>query len=134
VGLFEMILLDTHIWVWWVNNDPQLTPQQRQWIEDSRADGLGLSIFSCWEVAKLLEKGRIQLSLSLTDWLTAAVSYPGIRLIDLTLPIIVQSTQLVGFHADPADQLIVATALTLGCPLLTADRKILNYPAVTTLQ
>ncbi len=48
-----MIILDTHIWVWWVQNDLRLTKQQRQWLQDYESDGLGVSLLSCWEVAKL---------------------------------------------------------------------------------
>ncbi len=62
-----------------------------------------------------------------------ALAYPGVQLLELTLPIVVKATQLQGFHNDPADQLIVATAQVYGCPLLTADAKILNYPYVQVL-
>jgi PIN domain nuclease of toxin-antitoxin system len=60
-------------------------------------------------------------------------AYPGVQLLNLTLPIVVNSTQLSGFHSDPFDQVIVATARINGCPLLTVDGKILNYPGVETL-
>ena len=56
------------------------------------------------------------------------------QLLDLTLPIIIESTRLTGFHKDPADQVVVATAKVLGLLLLTADQKILNYSGVKTLQ
>jgi len=60
-----------------------------------------------------------------------ALSYPGIRLLDLTPQIAIESTQLPGeFHRDPADQIIVATARIHDCPLLTVDDKILDYPYV----
>jgi PIN domain nuclease of toxin-antitoxin system len=68
------------------------------------------------------------------DWLNQALSYPNVILIDLTIPIIIQSTQLVNFHKDPADQIIVATAKIYNCPLLTADNKILQYPDVQILK
>lgn len=129
-----MIVLDTHIWIWWVDNNPRLTQQQRDWITANQASGLGVSVFSCWEIAKLVEKKRIGFSLSLEEWFAAALAYPGIQLLDLTLPIVIQSTQLIGFHNDPADQIIVATAKVSDCPLLTADEKILNYPNVETLK
>jgi PIN domain nuclease of toxin-antitoxin system len=57
-----------------------------------------------------------------------------VQLLDLTLPIIIESTRLTGFHKDPADQIVVATAKVLGLLLLTADQKILNYSGVKTLQ
>ncbi|GAX36930.1 type II toxin-antitoxin system VapC family toxin [Nodularia sp. NIES-3585] len=129
-----MIVLDTHIWVWWVQNDLRLTAKHRQWLQDYEKSGLGISILSCWEVAKLVEKNRLILPLSINEWLEVALAYPGVQLLDLTLPIVVDSTQLKGFHSDPFDQLIVATARFYDCHLLTVDAKILNYPDVKTLK
>ncbi|MEA5503680.1 type II toxin-antitoxin system VapC family toxin [Halotia wernerae UHCC 0503] len=129
-----MIILDTHIWVWWVQNDLQLTKQQRQWLQDYEPESLGISILSCWEVAKLVEKKRLILPLAIDEWLEAALAYPGVQLLNLSLPIVIDSTQLSGFHRDPFDQLIVATARFYDCPLLTADAKILNYVDVQTLK
>ena len=129
-----MILLDTHIWVWWVSQQPQLTPALAQIIADHQETGLGVSIISCREVAKLVEVGRLRLSISTSDWLTQALAYPGVQLLELTVPIVVESTQLPGvFHRDPADQLLVATARFHKIPLVTADGKILAYPHVQTL-
>ncbi|MDZ8223154.1 type II toxin-antitoxin system VapC family toxin [Nostoc sp. ChiVER01] len=129
-----MIVLDTHIWIWWVQNDSRLTKQQRQWLQDYESDGLGISILSCWEVAKLIEKKRLILPLAIDKWLEAALSYPGVELLDISVPIVIDSTQLSGFHSDPFDQLIVATARFYDCPLLTSDAKILNYSGVKTLK
>lgn len=129
-----MIVLDTHIWVWWVDNHPRLTERLRELIAAHQSNGLGVSIFSCWEVAKLVEKGRMDLTFSVSKWLDTALSYPGVQRLELTLPIVVQSTQLQGFHNDPADQIIVATAQVYDCPLLTVDTKIVNYPHVQVLQ
>lgn len=129
-----MILLDTHVWVWWVSQQGHLTSQLEQTIQSQQGAGLGVSVISCWEVAKLVELGKLQLTLAPFDWLTQALAYPGVQLLDLTLPIIVEPTQLPGnFHRDPADQIIVATARIYNIPLLTVDRKILNYPHVQTL-
>ena len=129
-----MIVLDTHIWVWWVDNSPRLTERLRELVEDHQSSGLGVSIFSCWEVAKLVEKGRMELTCPVSEWLDAGLAYPSVQLLELTLPIVVQATQLEGFHNDPADQIIVATAQVNGCPLLTIDTKIVNYPPVQVLK
>ncbi|KST67779.1 type II toxin-antitoxin system VapC family toxin [Mastigocoleus testarum] len=128
-----MIILDTHIWIWWVDDNQRLTEKHRQCIEKYQSQGLGISIISCWEVAKLVEVGRLSLSISVDEWLKAALAYQGVQLLELTIPIIVESTKLTGFHRDPADQIIVATARIHGYPLLTADAKILAYPNVQTL-
>jgi len=129
-----MIILDTHIWLWWVDSSSRLTARLEQLILEHQVSQLGVSIFSCWEVAKLVEKNRVELSYLVDEWLNYAIAYPGVQLLPLTLPIIVQSTQLAGFHNDPADQIIVATAKVHNCPLLTVDEKILAYPDLNTLK
>ena len=126
-----MILLDTHVWVWWVNESPMLTDAMRRTIEEHQGEGLGVSIISCWEVAKLVELGRLRLTMPVEHWLEQALAYQGVELIDLAPRIVVESTQLPGeFHRDPADQMIVATARVYDAPLLTADSKIRAYPYV----
>jgi PIN domain nuclease of toxin-antitoxin system len=103
VRLLHLTATWYHIWVWWVQNDSRLTAQHRQWLQDYEQDGLGVSILSCWEIAKLVEKNRLILPLSINEWLATALAYPGVQLLDLTLPIVVDSTQLNGFHSDPFD-------------------------------
>jgi len=129
-----VIIIDTHIWVWWVQGDARLTQQHQQWLQQYQSQGLGVSIFSCWEVAKLVEKGRLILPSVIEQWFESALAYPGVQILNLTLPIIIESTQLTRFHRDPADQIIVATGRIYGCPLLTADQKILAYPDASTLK
>ncbi|MCW6038247.1 type II toxin-antitoxin system VapC family toxin [Spirulina subsalsa FACHB-351] len=107
---------------------------QHFWIHTYQFSGLGVSIFSAWEVTKLVTKRRITLSIPIDKWLNVAFSYPGVQLLPLTIPIVLQSNQLTGFHNDPADQIIVATAKVYGCPLLTADGKILKYSGCDTLK
>lgn len=129
-----MIVLDTHVWVWWVQDETRLSDAQRDRLRTSEADGIGVSAISCWEVAKLVEKGRLDVAMPLAGWLEAALTYPGIRRLPLTDGVIVESVSLPGtFHRDPADQLLVATARSLGVPLVTSDRKILAYPHVDTV-
>jgi PIN domain nuclease of toxin-antitoxin system len=90
-----------------------------------------VSIISCWEIAKLVEKGRLALALPVDQWIDQALAYPGLRLLPLDPKIAVTSTQLPPpFHNDPADQIIAATARELDCPLATDDGRILAYPHV----
>ena len=126
-----MIVLDTHVWVWWVHDDGQLPEDYRAYVQTHEAEGLGVSIISCWEIAKLVEYNRLTLPHSVAEWLDQALLYPGIQLLDLTPRIVVESTQLPGtFHRDPADQIIVATARVYDSPLVTLDDKIRIYPHV----
>lgn len=126
-----MIVLDTHIWIWWVNESSDLTPEALAAIQTHQSEGLIISAISVWEVAKLVERGRLTLTLPVEHWLSAALSYPGVRLLSLTPEIAVASTQLPQpFHRDPADQIIVATSRVLNAPLLTMDLAIRSYPHV----
>jgi PIN domain nuclease of toxin-antitoxin system len=126
-----MIVLDTHIWVWWVHGDTQLIQEYYEYIQQQESQGLGISAISCWEIAKLVERGRLMLPIPVDEWLAQALAYPGMRLLELTPRICVESTQLPGeFHRDPADQIIVATARVYDCSLVTMDSKILSYSHV----
>jgi len=128
-----MIVLDTHIWIWWVHGDPKLTPKYHSYIDNHEVQGLGISAISCWEIAKLVEYGRLTLPFPVDEWLDEALVYPGIKLLELTPQICVESTQLPGdFHRDPSDQIIVATARVYNCPIVTIDRKIQAYPYIQT--
>jgi PIN domain nuclease of toxin-antitoxin system len=132
MGGGAVIVLDTHVWIWWVHGEPRLTRAAAQRLEQEETTGIGVSAISCWEIAKLVERERLALPLPVEDWLASALGYPGVALVPISPRIAVESTQLPGtFHNDPADQLIVATARVLGCPLMTADHKISGYPHVT---
>ena len=130
-----MIVLDTHAWVWWVDGEERLTVGQAEIIKANETSVIGVSAISCWEIAKLAKLERLKWMCSLEDWFAQALSYPGIRLLELTPEIAIESTRLPGmFHKDPADQIIVATARVNGCPLVTADDKILRYEGVETVR
>ena len=130
-----MILLDTHIWIWWVHGDERLDAHLADRLGQDENMGLGVSVISCWEVAKLVEYRRLELPCPVPEWFEQALGYPGIRLVELTPKIAFESTRLPGdFHRDPADQIIVATARTHNIPLATVDAKILAYPHVKTLR
>ena len=122
----EMLVIDTHIWIWWVQGDSQLDVERSRLLANNEQHGIGVSAISCWEIAKLVEYGKLQLPLPVEKWLAVALLYPGVRLLELSPRVAVESTQLPGsFHKDPADQIIVATARVHACPLVTADHKFL---------
>ena len=129
-----MIILDTHIWIWWVHGNENLSKVQEQTIARNETDVIGVSAISVWEIAKLVEYQRLKLPCSIDKWFEQALSYPGISILELTPEIAVESTRLPGeFHRDPADQIIVATARIYDCPLVTSDSKILSYSHVATV-
>ncbi len=129
-----MIVLDTHIWVWWANQSPQLLAEHHKIIREQAPNGLGVSITSCWEVAKLVEKGRLKLTHPVEEWIAVALQLPSVAALPLTPEFAVESTRLPApMHADPADQIIVATARIFQAPLLTADQRLIDYQHVPTL-
>ena len=129
-----MIVLDTHIWIWLANRSERLSDHHRHIIQERQSEGLGISVISCWEVAKLVEYGRLKIACPVEEWIDGALALPDMQLLGLTPRIAISSTKLPGdFHRDPADQVIVATAREYDCELLTVDDKILKYAHVKTL-
>lgn len=128
-----MIVLDTHVLIWWVNDDANLTATARQAIEsalESDAQVL-VSAISAWEIAMLVERGRLSLAMSIDDWLLAVSSIEGLEIVPVSHAVAVQSTRLPGeFHKDPADRMIIALARERNATLVTADEKIHRYPHV----
>ena len=129
-----MILLDTHVWLWWMYNSPEMPKGLLYALDKNKEDGFAVSVISCWEVSKLLQKKRIEIDCSLTDWFNRNAYAPFIHLVDLTPEIIAEAAALPSFpNKDPADQLIVATARDKGFTLATYDRKLSQYPHVALL-
>ncbi len=119
-------VLDTHAWVWWVSKPDKLSRKQRSAIDRARrrgGDALLLSVISAWEVALLVHGGRVRLPVPLETWLEQAMAISGLEIAPLTVPIIGGAARLTGLR-DPADMLIVATALQHGARLITNDRRI----------
>lgn len=135
MGKPRVIVLDTHILVWWVSNDAQLSQAAKNAIEYELSAGvLIISSITAWEVAMLVQKNRLILSMDVDAWLTAISHINRVRFYPVDNEIAVKSASLPDeFHKDPADRMIVATARKLGCALITADEKIRNYQHVKTI-
>lgn len=127
----ELLLLDTHAWLWLVQGEQQFSDENLALIEQAAREArLRVSSISIWEVAMLEVKGRIALSLDCHTWVQQALAAPGLDLLTLEPDILIDSSRLPGaFHGDPADRIIVATARARGACLLTRDGKILEYAA-----
>ncbi len=121
-----MILLDTHVLLWSRLGRVHLGPISRRLIDRAlREASLAVSAFSFWEVAMLHEKGRIDLGQDVRAWQTRLLE-DGLAEIPVDGDIAIRAIELTDFHADPADRLIVATALG-GHRLVTADKRILSW-------
>ena len=126
-------LLDTHAWIWWIEGDRRLQRRVRDTLDRFPPDGRPyLSAISLWEVAMLVERGRVVFSVSLAEWLDAAAHPRSVRIVPISPDIAVQTAALPArFHRDPAGRLIVASCRVLGLPLLTRDARILRSRLVT---
>lgn len=116
-----MILLDSHAWLWWSIRSPELTSAAREAI--LTASTVGLSALSVYEITYAHWRGRIGFSLPLDDWMAESLG-AGITLLPITPSIAVKAGQLNWTHGDPADRILVATAIHHGIPLITGDHRI----------
>jgi PIN domain nuclease of toxin-antitoxin system len=129
-----VILLDTHVLVWWVNGDHHRLSETARNVLESREQTTLVSAISCWEVAMLVQRGRIGLSMDVEHWVSLLQSVPQLRLLPLNPSVAVAATRLPDpFHPDPADRFLVAQARELNIPLVTADSKIRAYPHLHSL-
>ena len=113
-------VFDTHVWVWSAAGDPRAEKIR------AFAGTAVVSAISQWEVSMLAMKGRLTLKPDEETWFSANLA-PPVSLAPLSAEISRTSCRLPDFHGDPADRMIVATALTMGLPLVTADEKIITW-------
>jgi len=126
------LLLDTHIWLWSLSNQPRLTPQVRRALAKP-GNELWLSPVSTWEVAWLVEKQRIALDTHFEAWLPRALGSAAFREALFTHDIAAAVRDVRLPHRDPADLLLVATARVLNLTLVTADERLIDAKQVATL-
>lgn len=127
-----MMVLDTHAWIWHTTKSDKLSETARKACD--RADVLLVSAISLWEVAMLVSKGRLGFDRDVERWIGEALSLSLIRLAPLTPDIAVRSTRLPGdMNGDPADRIIVATALEHGASVITRDNQLRAYPHLRTV-
>jgi PIN domain nuclease of toxin-antitoxin system len=130
-----MIVLDTHVWLWWLHDPTRLSARAAQLIQQEQVSGtLILSAISVWEVAVKVQSGKLAIPMDIIRWYELAKSYPATVIEPLSPLDAIASTQLPGdFHKDPADRIIISLARRLTVSLVTCDRNILEYPHVVTI-
>ena len=119
-------LLDTHAWIWWVDQDRRLGASTIAALDALPNNDRPLVCdISLWEVATLVERGRLSLDVPLAEWLEAAAHPRSVQVIPVTPAIAAEVASLpASFHRDPADRLIVATCRALGAPIVSHDKGI----------
>lgn len=121
-------VLDTHAWIWWLLGDPRMPASESTYLDQlPPEDRPILSDISLWEVALLVERGRLELDCSLDEFLHSAAAPATVRVHPISPSVVVAMNSLPEtFHRDPADRLIVSTARTLDRPLASRDRLIVD--------
>lgn len=103
------------------------------WNEINQEKQFLVSAITVWEIAMLVEKGRLLLKMPVDEWLETADAYFPLTWVDLNVDICLKSTRLPGnFHQDPADRFIAASTLVNHATLITRDKKLNSYPFLQT--
>lgn len=126
----DSLLLDTHIAVWLNSGNPSLRHATRSLIDQCWQKGgtILLSSISAWEIAMLVHNGKLQLDTPTDRWVERFLDRPGIEGVPLNPAVASRSYQMHHLqYRDPADRLLIATAIDLACPLVTYDARILDF-------
>lgn len=122
------LLLDTHTWIWLVNGESKISKTEFvSLVKKGDNVNLHLSAISLWEIAMLVSKDRLKLSINTSEWLKTYLKKSNTLISPINPEIAVISTELKGFHGDPADRLILASAINLNAKIVTHDKLILSY-------
>ena len=127
-----MILLDTHVWLWWLEPDlGRLPASLRSHLE--MADDLAISTISIYELCLNVRRGRIQLTLPLDEWIKEALEPSSVRAVAPDETIAQRAALLPPVHGDPLDRLLIATALQHGAQLISMDNVFPQYSELAGL-
>jgi PIN domain nuclease of toxin-antitoxin system len=123
----DAVLVDTHVLLWWQAGGERLSSAAARRME--RADVVYFSPITCWEVAVLVARRRVGLDRPVSAWINDLLATSPADVAELTPTIAVEAGQLQGFHGDPADRIIYATAAARKLPLVTKDARLREFAA-----
>lgn len=132
IGAADALLLDTHIALWLDSGDARLHPATRALVDGcwQRGGAILISAVTAWEIALLVDTGRLALDLPVEAWIERFIDRPGVDCVPLDYRGASRGYGLHHLeHRDPADRLLIATAIGLGCPLVTYDERIARFAA-----
>lgn len=119
------VLLDTHTFLWWVSDDPQLTPRARRTIAD--ASQVFLSIASCWEMAIKVSIGKLDLPKRVEHFVPEQLAANNLELLNVDLSDVARVETLPFHHRDPFDRLLAAQALNDDLTVVSRDAVFRQY-------
>ncbi|MCC5914015.1 MAG: type II toxin-antitoxin system VapC family toxin [Balneolaceae bacterium] len=126
-----MVILDTHIWLWWLLGDGSLRSAEREVLNElAESRNLAISWISVWETEMLEKKGRVTLLPDFQSWIAKATAPEIVTVLPADIAVVLAQRSLPeSFHGDPADRLIAASSILSGYPLATYDQKIVKSGA-----
>jgi PIN domain nuclease of toxin-antitoxin system len=125
-----LILLDTHALLWWALDPPQLSAEAAAVVAEMEEQGGYASAISIWELGVKVQRGKLELGLSMDEFARRVERSAIVELVPVDTTIWLRSLSLQWEHRDPADRVIVATALLKGVPLLTRDSVMHQFDGV----
>ena len=118
--------------MWWVDGSGELSRKARDAIDAAvKESAVAVSAISCWEIGALMARGRLELTVSAGDWIARCEAQPFLSIVPVDARIALRAAELPPVHRDPADRIIVATALTQGLALVTKDTRLRAYEVTT---
>lgn len=124
------VLLDTHVFLWWINEDPRLSQTARESLSDAENDLL-FSVASGWEMAIKIGSGKLEITGNLGAYISMHLGENNIEVLQVTLRHAVGVVELPNHHRDPFDRLLVAQALAEDIAIVTIDPQVARYPVET---
>jgi PIN domain nuclease of toxin-antitoxin system len=121
------VLLDTHAFIWWVTNDPQLSQTARDTIADPKNTVL-FSVVNAWEIIIKQGTGKLTLPEPAEIYIPSRIAANQFVILPVNLPHILQVALLPELHRDPFDRLLIAQSQTEQIPIISIDRYVVQYP------
>lgn len=129
-----MIVLDTHAWIWLLADPDQLSDHGRAAVlQESKPGSLVVSAISVWELCTLVKKGRLQIDTTPAVFVNTTYSDERFRVEPVDEVVGMKSVDLPDVHSDPADRIVLATAMNLGCPVMSKDKRFHEYGVVPVI-
>ena len=119
-------LLDTHVFLWWATDDPQLSPNARSFIRDPK-NKLWFSIISLWEILLKARSGRLPIQGDVADFVEVRIGRYALNVLELQFRHLHRFYHLPTHHRDPFDQMLIAQAQIEKLPLISADAQMAKY-------
>ncbi len=126
----EILLLDTHIWIWYATGVEKAISQKLRALiaKQSAHSAVYISSISLWEIGMLALKNRITFEMPLKKWVYQALAGTRVKVENVSGEVALESALLQDdFHGDPADRILLATSKSIGATLMTRDKEILAY-------